>query len=343
MIESDMPLDPEIQRYLELLVPVGPRDPQAARRGREQFLAEVDLLLPPDGLDQMIAGWFGRLASSSRRENLSPIPLFIVLMIVFALVFGGAFATASAAEASLPGDALYPLKTMVEESRLAISRNADAGADLHLQFAEKRLLEIEKLIAAGRFRDVPQAAARLEFHLKQAIDYLTGVSAVDPAKAPPLAEKIAGLTARYKQVLHQLLVLAPADLQEELRSSLLFGDWFGEITGEGQTDENLNDGGAGPADDRPGDNKDDNSDDRNANKNDSGDDNGDDNENGNENDDENDNDNENENDKENENQNLNESSDNDRNDDGSDKGEENENERDNDNVNENDNENEVDD
>lgn len=78
------------------------------------------------------------------------------------LAFAGAFAvallvggltSAAASGNSLPGDPLYPVKLAVERAQLAVAFDPAARARLHAQFADVRLSEAQRLIAAGRVQD----------------------------------------------------------------------------------------------------------------------------------------------------------------------------------------------
>jgi hypothetical protein len=69
-----------------------------------------------------------------------------------ALLVGG-LTSAAASGNSLPGDAFYPIKLGVEQAQLAITFDPMARARLHAQFAEVRLGEASRLIAAGRVED----------------------------------------------------------------------------------------------------------------------------------------------------------------------------------------------
>jgi hypothetical protein len=54
---------------------------------------------------------------------------------------------------SLPGDAFYPIKLGVERAQLVITSDPVGRARLHAQFAEVRLEEAQRLVAAGRVQD----------------------------------------------------------------------------------------------------------------------------------------------------------------------------------------------
>jgi hypothetical protein len=69
------------------------------------------------------------------------------------LIFVGA-GVSFAAQSSLPGDVLYPVKVSVNEPvRSLFAVSAQAKADLDLQFAQARLEEADKLAVSGRLSD----------------------------------------------------------------------------------------------------------------------------------------------------------------------------------------------
>ncbi len=89
-----------------------------------------------------------------------PKPMAIFLVIVI-LVSGG---VATAAEGSLPGDALYPIKVGVnEEVRAWFNFSAEAKADLDARMAVRRLEEAEQLAASSRLNADTRAELEAKF------------------------------------------------------------------------------------------------------------------------------------------------------------------------------------
>ncbi|MFC2032321.1 DUF5667 domain-containing protein [Chloroflexota bacterium] len=66
----------------------------------------------------------------------------LAVVILISMLAGG---TAYAAKGSLPGDLLYPVKIGTEDARLLIAGNSPAKAELNLEFANTRLIEMSKL------------------------------------------------------------------------------------------------------------------------------------------------------------------------------------------------------
>jgi hypothetical protein len=69
------------------------------------------------------------------------VTILVVVVLLSTLTTG----TAYAAQSSLPGDFLYPVKTVTEDARLLIADGNAAKAELNLKFAQTRLEEMSKL------------------------------------------------------------------------------------------------------------------------------------------------------------------------------------------------------
>lgn len=79
----------------------------------------------------------------------------LVIMAIVTLLGGGGVLVA--ADAAVPGDALYGLDQQIEEVRLKLTSRPEARAELQLAFAKERLTEMQKLSAAGRTVEARQA------------------------------------------------------------------------------------------------------------------------------------------------------------------------------------------
>ncbi len=94
--------------------------------------------------------------------------VFAKVMLAVTLVFGGTGATVIAAQGSLPGEGLYPVKQFIEEVRVSVTTDPQAQLDLHLELAEVRAHEVEQLAQQQRLipDDVP---VQLETQLQAAL------------------------------------------------------------------------------------------------------------------------------------------------------------------------------
>jgi hypothetical protein len=136
-------------------------------------------------------------------ENMSnttkPMILTIVaiLFLGFVILFGGSAMTALAAQSALPGDTLYPLKITLEQTRLSLARSAVDRAELQMEFAQRRLVEIEGLIAEGRYRNIVSATQEFESYINNALIEADRISVSDPAQAADLLREITDALSRY--------------------------------------------------------------------------------------------------------------------------------------------------
>lgn len=141
--------------------------------------------------------------------NIKPMPLVIIL----ALVFGGS--TTWAAEQSLPGDVLYPVKVNVNErvvTALAIGEEAKANAEVKL--AEKRLVEIEELSVRGQLdaEVKEELEAAFEEHASKVEDRIQKFEEKENFKAAAdVAANFEVSLRAHEDVLKRLAVLAASD------------------------------------------------------------------------------------------------------------------------------------
>lgn len=68
-----------------------------------------------------------------------------VLTLVLGIVFSGSITTVSAALNSIPGDFLYPLKLMTEGAQVRLANGDTEKAELHVEFASRRIQEVVKI------------------------------------------------------------------------------------------------------------------------------------------------------------------------------------------------------
>ncbi len=84
----------------------------------------------------------------------------IAVLAVLAVVGVGGTGAAVASQGSVPGDGLYPVKTLTENVRLASSFGEENKTKTQLAIAEEKLNEIEKLQERGTDENIAEAADR---------------------------------------------------------------------------------------------------------------------------------------------------------------------------------------
>ncbi len=194
--------DPDLQSLLETMDMLNPLedvpspDLVRAQQLRQAFLKRAKETLPVSQPKlKRHKGWINIF-----KKERSPMFTFARILIVLAIAFGGTTATAFAAQDSLPSEALYPIKTLMEDVRLAFTSDPEAEVELLLQFSDERMEEIAALIDKGL--PVPDAVAtQLQTHLHSALQECTQL---DDAALLQVMEQIRTRTQEQLKVLEKL-------------------------------------------------------------------------------------------------------------------------------------------
>jgi cytoskeletal protein CcmA (bactofilin family) len=236
---SEEQIDPRVAELLETLRDLPARQPQAQDRSRARFLAELDALPSPNPSLSVPKEGF-KMFSTKKRFVLSSL-VFIAVALLF--VFGGSALTVLASQSALPGDRLYPIKTSMEQTRSSFSRDAGDRAELYIEFAGRRLEEIELLIVEGRFRNVAPTTLEFEMHVQNALLEIDTVAAQDPERAAQLLARITQSLVRYANALSLMVDDVPDSVRAEMLRALRAARLAGGIDNENEnanTNDNLN-------------------------------------------------------------------------------------------------------
>ncbi len=115
-----------------------------------------------------------------------------VAILLFILVSAGG--TAFAAEGTLPGDVLYPVKISVNEQvQSALAFSPSAKAEVHASLAERRLEEAEALASVGKLdvKTTKQIKGNFNEHAAVAQTIAKDIAKTDPAEAAQLSTQLA--------------------------------------------------------------------------------------------------------------------------------------------------------
>ncbi len=150
----------------------------------------------------------------SRRRGRRALVAALAAMFLFTIGSSGAVA---AAQGAAPGDPLYGLKRASERWRLSVTTSPEAKAALHLQWADRRLAEIQKLAAKGRnpsslHRDYSTEVRRAERLAERAQDRGVDVAAL-------LSDILARL-GKHVDRLNQVLSDAPEAAHKGLENAI---------------------------------------------------------------------------------------------------------------------------
>ena len=139
-----------------------------------------------------------------------------------AVLIGGTAGMAAAAQHSLPGEALYPIKRGIESAQVDLS-TSPAGQGRHLLTqAGDRLDEVQGLMAAGPATASPQIPGTLDEFTEQSrkgADLLLGSYA--DTNDPKTIATLRDFTAHDSTILEGLAETAPAAAQPALRNAVI--------------------------------------------------------------------------------------------------------------------------
>lgn len=113
----------------------------------------------------------------------------LTLLLVVSLLIGSS-GVAKASQQALPGDSLYPVKILLENVTLSLASNPAASAELHIRYAQRRLTEIQSLVAVKRYAQISQAVTDFTKQLDQAIKGINLVAAYDKIRGQSLATSL---------------------------------------------------------------------------------------------------------------------------------------------------------
>jgi hypothetical protein len=141
----------------------------------------------------------------------------VALAALLLLVLAGV-GTAQVAEASLPGEALYPVKRGVEAMRLGLTPPSERAA-LHTELADRRAEELLALAVQGAADAalISEAASDLEAETAAA---LAGVGAARADRQAELLEHIVVLTVRQQAVLETVRTRVPEQARQGIDRAL---------------------------------------------------------------------------------------------------------------------------
>jgi len=130
-----------------------------------------------------------------------------VLRLAFTLllVLGIALtSTGLVAASSLPGEALYPVKLSIEETRLFVNPDDGKEIQLRLHFASSRVSELHMLSQQDELEAASPALQNYQKHIAELGSALERVAAVDLPRAQQLAEQSSEVLASLLPALSEL-------------------------------------------------------------------------------------------------------------------------------------------
>lgn len=197
----------ELQDILAMIAAISPPrdvrlDPVAKRRQRSNLIAEISRSGRPSAKPRAQPAWnpprpnglLPRLFGAARVGMTTAVAFALAIV----LATGG---VVYAAQDSLPGDGLYPVKTASENVALVVATSDTARARVHLDLAARRLAEIQLAQREQRGTAAETAARDFARQLAQANQELSQPGAserVTTEDAESLAQQIDRLEAQLE-------------------------------------------------------------------------------------------------------------------------------------------------
>ena len=187
-----------------------PRDAFAAEL-RERLMAEAATVLTPQN-----AGLALPVRTRGKRERR------LVAVASAAVLIGGTAGMATAAQDSLPGEALYPIKRGIEKAELGLSMSSAGRGHVLLRQASDRLDEAQGLVdqrsATGTPR-VPDTVASFTTSARDGSNIL--LASYAESRDPKTVASVRAFTAAALAQVSALSQSAPADAQPGLRDAAI--------------------------------------------------------------------------------------------------------------------------
>ena len=206
-------------RYADFLEIVASLRDAPAAQPRPEFVADLrEQLMTAADTVLVAVDDESRLTLPSRQRTRRPArDRRIAAAAAGVAIVGATTSMAMAAQSALPGDALYPLKQLIEGAQTGIAVNeADKGATL-LENASGRLAEITALSRDGRLEDGEAIADTLNTFTRQSIEasdlLLTDYAATGDESS--IAE-LRDFTGESMQTLAELESVVPDQARDEL-------------------------------------------------------------------------------------------------------------------------------
>lgn len=145
---------------------------------------------------------------------------FAFAVFCVALMMGVFTGAASASIIALPGEPLYPIKTGLEALPVALSPNPTETADLEMNLYQRRLQEIENLVAFGKYSSLPTALQQFEKAAEKLTSNLDQLQEQGNPEAIQIAIGFDAALEPHIVALNNLIEIAPSSATPTLKRAL---------------------------------------------------------------------------------------------------------------------------
>lgn len=203
-------LRPELEAALWLINRKGSLEPRPGfvKASRARLMEKIkDEALQP----ATRPAWF-----SWRRVNQPVLVRIGLVVTLICILFAGTTGVALAARNALPGEAFYAVKIGLEKAAIALTPSGAGDARLHIQYAQRRLMEIQDLVLEGRYDHIALAAQDYEYQVGQAVQEIDQLSSRQPLQAQRLAESFQTTLENQVAAMNVVTGVVPDNTKPEL-------------------------------------------------------------------------------------------------------------------------------
>lgn len=145
--------------------------------------------------------------------------LALALFVIVSLILTST-GVALAARDTIPGDVFYPVKRFEENLHLAFSFSPENDLRLLMEFAERRVLEMQELVLRDRLAYLEATQESHRDLLARSLELLRRIVQENPAIAQQLAREFADSLAGQQAVLNDLFGTVPEFAQGPIETAL---------------------------------------------------------------------------------------------------------------------------
>lgn len=171
----------------------------------------------PSKADHM-SDWGGFFRSLFRGPKLAISPV-LAIIVVLVLILGSGTGAAFASNNALPGDNLYPVKVWVENTRLGITGSQYSGARMHLDFAGRRVTEMQGLVSQHRTDSMHATVSGYTSHLNDTVASLSKDSSLTPQQKVVVASEIVQNLPAQRSAMGEMDNNLPGDMQQMMEEA----------------------------------------------------------------------------------------------------------------------------
>ena len=164
--------------------------------------------------------------------KLKPAPILAMLLIFF--ISSASVGAAFTSQGALPGELLYPVKIVTEKIELAVTKDEIKKTELHLEFAGKRLDEVEQLIESDKDgTQIDNALSSYQKELNESRKILEDTGAKKP--------EIAVIVDQQTEINKKSMAVISEKMQKKIREGKISKKYEDILEEAGEHAEKIND------------------------------------------------------------------------------------------------------